>query len=360
MLFEPAWTDGALQIASDTQRAIRESDVTVICVGTPAAPNGELSLTQVDQAVREIGDALETKRGYHLVILRSTVIPGATRERVDQVLQARTQCDAKELGIVFQPQFLREGSAVSDFLVPPMQVFGAATFTPKTMKQLKALYRGIEGTMYFLSLESAEMLKLACNAFHALKVTFANEIGALCRANGLESDVVLDMLARDCKLNVSGAYLKPGFAYGGPCLPKDLAALTQYDGSLDLPLLRSISASNAAHIERAVKAIKDIDARRVGIVGLAHKRGTKDWRNSAAVQLLYRLKALGFWVAAYDEAITPRENGFCVGSLTTLIEASDTLVLVGWRYAEIAPLAGERPIIELTAGSDGGSAIRIA
>ncbi len=332
-----------LTLATTPRQAVLASDVTLVCVGTPATPNGELNLDDLEQATQQLGTALREKAGEHLVILRSTVPPGTTRDYFEPYL--RNICPNPGVRVVYQPEFLREGSAVRDFFNPPFTVFGAANYDALTLSTLRTLSADVSGTLFFLEREAAEMLKLSCNAFHALKVAFANEIGAICQACGIDSGQVMDTLVRDTRLNISPQYLKPGFTFGGPCLPKDLDALCAFaqfgelggNAGVAIPLLSHIQASNAAHLQRAVTAVRETGKQRVGVIGVAHKRGTRDLRQSPARELMLRLRADGFTVAAYDDCLTHADLSECRDSLAELIAESEVLVLVDRRYAEIEP-----------------------
>ncbi|CAG0948020.1 GDP-mannose 6-dehydrogenase [Anaerolineae bacterium] len=335
-------------IAGNVETAIRQSDVTFICVGTPLQPNGGLSDAQVETVAYQIGKVLRGKPGSHIVVLRSTVMPGTTRaiERIIRTVSGRESPD--ELGVAFQPEFLREGSAVADFFRPALLVFGVSDYE-RVAPILESLYLGVEQRPFYLHPDEAEMLKLACNAFHALKVSFANEVGAICNANGINAGDVFDVFVQDLQLNISPAYLRPGFAYGGPCLPKDLAALAKFGGDLDLPLLRNVSVSNAAQIERAVRAVAHTNAKRVGIIGgIAHKHGTGDLRGSPALTLATRLLAEGYRVAAYDDSISRDDCSLCVESFDQLAKQSDVFIRLT-RHAdeELARVVGKRAVIDL-------------
>lgn len=354
-------TAGTLHVARDTREAVTQSRVTMLCVGTPLQPDGKLLLDQLELAARQVGEALQKANGYHLVVVRSTVPPGTTRQIVAETITRASgrRISQSDLGLAFQPEFLREGTAVQDFFNPPMTVFGTLNWDRKPLDFLRELYRAVDAPLYQMSPEGAEMVKLVSNAFHALKVAFANEVGHLCLAHGIDSSDVMDVFIRDNKLNASPAYLRPGFAFGGPCLPKDLSALVALADALDLPLLKNISASNEAQIERAVTAIAQTGSKRVGIVGITHKRGTGDLRGSPALMLIDRLLAQNYQVTAFDPAVTRAAHPLVVESLEALAAASDVLVLVEGHYEDIKPVVGERPVIELTPFDGDTGAIRI-
>jgi GDP-mannose 6-dehydrogenase len=296
---------GRLFATTDAAAAVSESEISFICVGTPSLSNGRLDLSSIEHACTEIGTALRSKKDFHLVVLRSTVLPGTSRSVVIPKLEAFSK---KRAGIDFavcaNPEFTREGCAVADFLNPGMIVLGADQ--SEHLDTLHELYRGIKGQVFATSLHAAEMVKYACNCFHALKVTFANEIGTLCRYLDVDEQEVMKIFLADKKLNVSAAYLKPGFAFGGSCLPKDIRALAyrakQVD--LDLPLLRAILPSNQAHLDRAVDAVLETGSKKIGVVGLSFKPGTDDLRESPSVQLIKRLLAEGCQVRVWDQDVS--------------------------------------------------------
>lgn len=296
---------GRLRATADATAAVSESEISFICVGTPSLPSGRLDLGSLQRVCDEIGTALRAKKQFHLVILRSTVLPGTSRSFVIPRIEAFSQ---KQAGIDFalcvNPEFTREGCAVADFLNPGVTVWGAEN--PAHLIPLNELYRGIAHQAFTTSLEAAEMVKYVCNCFHALKVTFANEIGTLCRHLDVEEQEVMKIFLSDNKLNISSAYLRPGFAFGGSCLPKDLRALAyrakQLD--LDLPLMRSILPSNQAHLDRAVHAVLATKSKKIGVLGLSFKQGTDDLRESPSVQLIKRLLAEGCHVQIWDQDVS--------------------------------------------------------
>jgi GDP-mannose 6-dehydrogenase len=309
---------GRLHATTDVAAAVAESEISFVCVGTPSLSNGRLDLGVVGRVCEDIGTALRSKKHFHLVVVRSTVLPGTTKSLVIPRIEAFSQ---KQAGIDFavcaNPEFTREGCAVADFLNPGMTVLGADN--PAHLALLTEVYRGITDRVFATSLHAAEMVKYACNCFHALKVTFANEIGTLCRHLDVDEQDVMKIFLSDDKLNISAAYLKPGFAFGGSCLPKDLRALAyrakQLD--LDLPLMRSILPSNQAHLDRAVDAVLATRSRRIGVVGLSFKPGTDDLRESPSVQLIKRLLAEGCRVQIWDQDVS---LGRLVGSNRSFIE----------------------------------------
>lgn len=339
--------------------AIEQTQVTFVCVGTPPDQLDGIELAQLEIALGDIGRALREKdkggpaRVPHLVVVRSTVFPGTTRTRLTPILERESGRRVNDrdgsLTLLFQPEFLREGSACSDFFAPPFTVLGWANgIDLVALDLLKPVYVDVDGVWLPMTLEGAEMLKLVCNTWHALKVAFANEIGAVCRAHHVNGAEVMDVFVHDTKLNLSPAYLRPGFAFGGPCLPKDLAALLALARRVpNLPLLSSLPASNVEHLERIIGELASQYplAKRVGVVGLAHKPGTGDLRGSPAVMLVNRLRRNGYAVWGYDESVTPTDYPLAQASLAELAAQVDVLIVTHEYYAPAARAQG-RPVIE--------------
>lgn len=307
-----------LQATTDPFAAVNGSDISFICVGTPSQENSRLDLRGVEHCCREIGEALRTKKQYHWIVLRSTVLPGTCESIVIPTVEAASGKRAGvDFAVCFNPEFTREGCAVSDFMNPNITVLGATESAH--LEPLRQIYAGFSGRTFETSLEVAEMVKYVCNAFHALKVAFANEMGTMCKQLNVNEKDVMDIFTSDTRLNISPAYLSPGFAFGGSCLPKDLRALTycarQLD--LDLPLLEAIMMSNSAHIARAVKAVLRARRKKVGILGLSFKAGTDDLRESPMVELIKRLLGEGCQVRIWDRDVS---LGRLVGSNRQFIE----------------------------------------
>ncbi|HYX69844.1 MAG TPA: nucleotide sugar dehydrogenase [Terriglobales bacterium] len=294
-----------LHATSDAALAVRESEISFLCVGTPSLPSGRPDLRGMVRCCQEIGQALRAKSGFHWVVVRSTVLPGTTRS---VIIPALEQASGKRAGVDFavcaNPEFTREGCAVSDFMDPAMTVLGADD--PAHLAPLHELYHAITARTCDTSLNVAEMVKYVCNAFHALKVDFANEIGALCQRLEVDAAAVTRIFTADARLNLSAAYLTPGFAFGGSCLPKDVRALSQCARQLDLelPLLCALLPSNQAHLERAVAAVLGTRRRKVGVLGLSFKPGTDDLRESPSVQLIKRLLGEGCQVRIWDREVS--------------------------------------------------------
>ena len=279
------------------EEALERSDIALICVGTPSERNGNLGLEQLRRVFGEIARHLAGRSGSLTVVVRSTVFPGTCED-----LAASLGAPAR-FALVSNPEFLREGNAVRDFLEPSLLVVGGQDRA--AVERVAALYRRLDVDPCLVSLRAAEMIKYACNTFHALKVAFANEVGTLAKELCVPPAEVLDTLCRDRKLNISEAYLKPGFAFGGSCLPKDLRALVYRAGRLDLklPLLETVLPSNEEHLRRAVRKVLDVPAERVGVFGLAFKENTDDLRESPVVSLLEQLIGKGRHLRVFDPHI---------------------------------------------------------
>jgi GDP-mannose 6-dehydrogenase len=296
---------GLISATLDAQEAISNSDISFISVGTPSQRNGKLELSHIRNVCSDIGRALKHKESFHWIVLRSTVLPGTTESVAIPALEAAS---GKKAGVDFQvcfnPEFLREGTAVADFLNPPFTVIG--TDNVALAGPVRELYSYLSANLYEIPIQAAEMIKYSCNAFHALKVAFSNEIGSLCSAMGIDSKIVADIFKSDTRLNVSTAYLTPGFAFGGSCLPKDLRALTYRMKELDLklPVLEAILPSNSEHLDRAVEAVLSQGKRKIGILGLSFKPGTDDLRESAMVLLVKKLIAEGCEIQIWDKDVS--------------------------------------------------------
>src|SRR5665213_634576 len=290
-----------LRATQDSHAAINDSDVSIVCVGTPSAANGGLDSRALHQVAQEIGAAIGAKSSRHTVIIRSTMLPGTFRNIILSELESASRKMAtKDFGLAINPEFLREGSAVADFRNPDKTVIGSDD--NMTIDTVAALYEGLPGTIVRTTPEIAEFAKYVDNIWHALKVTFGNEIGNLCKSLGIDSHDVMDIFMLDRKLNISTAYLKPGFAFGGSCLPKDTRALTYLARTkdLNLPLLQSIMPSNAAQIERAVDMVLAYVKRRIAFLGCSFKAGTDDMRESPFIILAERLIGKGCAIRIFD------------------------------------------------------------
>lgn len=295
---------GRLRATSDPVQAIRDTELSFVCVGTPSQVNGNLDLRHIRRICEQIGEALKSKSTRHTVVIRSTVLPGTMHKIVIPTLE---EFSGKKAGVDFgvcnNPEFLREGSAVKDFKYPPKTVIGELDRASGDM--LATFYEKIDAPLIRTDLESAEMIKYVDNSWHALKIGFANEIGNLCKSLGVDAHVVMNIFCQDRKLNISPAYLSPGFAFGGSCLPKDLRALsyTAKMRDLDLPILASILPSNEMQISRGLQLILKSGHTRVGILGCSFKAGTDDLRESPLIEVIERLIGKGYDVRIYDKNV---------------------------------------------------------
>jgi GDP-mannose 6-dehydrogenase len=298
-------SSGRLSATTDSAGAVADTNLALICVGTPSLPTGALATEHLEQVVEEIGSALVDRRDRYTVVIRSTMLPTTCEEVVLPRLEAASCKRAGDgFGLVVNPEFLREGSGVSDFFGPPKVIIGQIDDSSGDVAA--ALYDGLPGPVYRVPLRVAEMTKYVDNAFHALKVGFANEIGAICKKLDLDSHAIMDMFVRDTKLNISPAYLRPGFAFGGSCLPKDVRAIvhTARHADVSVPILENILPSNEKQIQRVFGIIESTGKRRVGLFGLSFKAGTDDLRESPMVALAELLLGRGFELLIYDSDVT--------------------------------------------------------
>ena len=350
--------------ASTSADGIADAAVVMVCVGTPSEKNGNLGLSQLRRAIEEIAAQIPKRSRPLIVAIRSTVFPGTSEEVVLPALSGH-----KQVSVVSNPEFLREGSAVKDFMEPSLVVVGGSQ--QAAVEQVADLYAPLGVRACLVSLGTAEMIKYACNAFHAVKISFANEVGALSGRLGIDAQEVMSTLCQDVKLNVSPAYLKPGFAFGGSCLPKDLRALIYRVHSLDLklPLLESALPSNEQHLKRAIDAVVDLPAKRIGVIGLAFKENTDDLRESPVVTLLEQLLGKGREVRVFDPHIQmdaiygsnrhfilesiPHIGRLLAGSLEQVLTWADHLVLAQKQSAETIERiqASGIPLMALVNGS---------
>ena len=300
-----AVTEGRLRGTHDVRDAILASEITLICVGTPSLLNGNLDLSYVRRVCEEIGAALREKDAYHVVVARSTMLPGSMNTVVIPTLEEHSGKKAGlDFGVCNNPEFLREGTAVYDYFHPPKTVIGETDTRAGDL--LVSLYAEMDAPLVRTDLETAEMVKYTDNTWHALKVSFANEIGNISKAIGIDGHEVMEIFCQDTKLNLSSYYLKPGFAFGGSCLPKDVRALT-YKGrslDLDLPILNAIMPSNHRQVEKGLDMILSHQKRKVGFLGFAFKAGTDDLRESPLVEVIEALIGKGYELKLYDKNVT--------------------------------------------------------
>ncbi len=317
-LVESAHAASTLHATTDSSEAVMQTEISFLCVGTPSLRSGKLDLGHVEPVCRDIGHVLKRKNAFHLVVLRSTVLPGTAENIVIPALeQSSGKRIGKDFGVCVNPEFMREGTAVADFLEPSMTIIGSAQ--PQHAAILRDLYAWAPGRIFETSFRSAEMVKYVCNAWHALKVAFANEVGTLAKEMKVDAEAVVEIFTADDKLNISPSYLKPGFAFGGSCLPKDVRALNYRAKELDLhlPLFESIMPSNDEHLRRAIEMVLASPKRNVAILGLSFKAATDDLRESPQVQLVKHLLGEGRNLKIWDDNVS---LGRLIGSNREYIE----------------------------------------
>jgi GDP-mannose 6-dehydrogenase len=366
-LIAEAVKQNKLRATTDASSAVANSDVSLVCIGTPGNHNGSLDLSYIKRACQQIGEAISAKGRHHIVAMRSTMLPGTIEQTVIPTLEIFSGKQAgRDFGVAVNPEFLREGSSIYDFTHPPFTLIGADD--EETSLPLQRLYAGTEAAMLTVGIKEAEMVKYACNSFHALKVAFANEIGNVSKALGVDSHVVMDVFCKDTKLNLSPYYLKPGFAFGGSCLPKDVRAITYKAKELDVevPLLNSILLSNRQQIERAIDTVLRTGYKNIGVLGLSFKAGTDDLRESPMVTLIETLIGKGLKLTIYDRDVElarlfgankqyiereiPHISSLMNSDLNTVIEGSE-VVIIGKKEDEFRVLADKlnngRVIVDL-------------
>lgn len=297
--------NGNLCATLDASFAVSNSELSFVCVGTPSNSNGSINLTYVKRVCEEIGAALSKKPKYHVVAIRSTVLPGVIEDKLIPVIeQTSNKKNTKGFSLCMNPEFLREGTAIEDFFNPPKIVIG--TMDKRSGDILESSYKNIDSPVFKCDIRTAEMIKYVDNCFHALKISFANEIGRMCKTIGIDSRKVMDIFCADTKLNISKAYLKPGFAFGGSCLPKDLRALNYKlkTNDIEVPVLSSILASNEEHIKFAFDKIASFGKKKIGLIGLSFKSNTDDLRESPLVEIVERLIGKGYDVKVYDPNVS--------------------------------------------------------
>jgi GDP-mannose 6-dehydrogenase len=343
---------GRLRATTDATEAVGESEVSLLCVGTPSRRNGSLDFTYLERATAQVGAALKDKSSYHVVVVRSTVLPGTTHERIIPLLEQESgKTYGEGFGVSINPEFLREGTALKDFRKPPLTLVGHnhAADAGGTI----ALYQSIDAPLVSTSIRVAEMLKYTSNAWHALKVCFANEIGNLCKRLSVDSHEVMDIFCRDEKLNLSAYYLKPGFAFGGSCLPKDVRAL-QYrakEVDVELPVISQILTSNRLQIQHAFDEVMETGRKKIGLLGFSFKAGTDDLRESPCVILAEALLGKGLALQIYDKNVSlarlvgankeyidtqiPHLSSLLCDSIEQLVQHSE-VIIVGNQSAEFA------------------------
>jgi GDP-mannose 6-dehydrogenase len=335
---------GLLHATTDAALAVRDSELSIVCVGTPSRANGSLDTDFLERVCQDIGSALRESDAYHVVVIRSTVLPGTLHSVVIPTLEKASGRRAGEnLGVCFNPEFLREGTAVYDFENPPKTVIGSND--EKAAGIVASLYESLDAPLLHVDIPVSEMVKYADNCWHAIKIGFANEIGTIAKAVGIDGQDVMDVFCRDEKLNISTAYLKPGQAFGGSCLPKDLRALTYHARSLDLetPILSSALVSNKLQAERALELVLQAKSKKVGVLGFSFKAGTDDLRESPVLDMIETLLGKGYDLRIFDRNVNlaklvgankeflltriPHVSALMVESIDEVVDHADTIVI---------------------------------
>jgi GDP-mannose 6-dehydrogenase len=356
-----------LSATDDLCQAVLDSQATIICVGTPSLPSGDVRLTDLDRVVDQLGAALRKSASWHLVMLTSTVPPGTTEHRVLPRLEELSgKTCGRDFGVAFSPEFLREGSAIHDYRNPAKTVVGATD--ARAHECAAAIFRSYAEDITPCSIPVAEMAKLTDNSWHALKVTFTNEIGRFCTALGIDSQAVMKIFTSDTRLNISAAYMRPGFAFGGSCLPKDLRTLVYRARQLgvEVPVLEAVLPSNRAHIDVALRSIQKFGARRIALLGVAFKPGTDDLRESAMLELAELLIGKGYELAIHDEYVNPDRlvganqeyvkrmhphiAALLSDDLDVVLKDADLIVVAQANpaYASLCDLVDDRPVLDLS------------
>lgn len=362
-----------LRATTNAAEAVRDSEVSLVCVGTPSNANGSLDLTYIKRVCQEIGAALEAKQERHTVVIRSTMLPGTIESVVVPTLEVYSGKKAgRDFGVCINPEFLREGTSIKDFYAPPFTLIGADE--EEVAMSVRRLYSKIDAPLYVVPVKAAEMVKYACNCFHGLKVSFANEIGNIAASMGIDSHQVMEVFCQDTKLNLSPYYLKPGFAFGGSCLPKDLRALSYKAKELDVdaPVLAAVLQSNQKQIERALEMVLRTGKKKIGVLGFSFKAGTDDLRESPMVTLIESLIGKGIQLAIYDRDVSlarlvgankeyiereiPHISQLMRESVGEVLEHADVLV-IGNKAAEFKEIEGQlrenQTVIDLVRLFDG-------
>jgi GDP-mannose 6-dehydrogenase len=302
-LIRKGFSRGLIKATDDFINAVKESEITFVCIGTPGNKNGNLNIHSLLNALRQISEGIKNKNSFHTIVIRSTVNPGSFKKFVSTVEKFSGKKHLKDYCIIINPEFLREGTAVQDFLNPPINIIGSGS--KKGVNLLKKIYSNNKAPVRVVSEEIAEMIKIVSNSFHGIKISFANEVGNICKKFGIDSNLLMQIFCEDRKLNISSVYMKPGFAFGGSCLPKDISALKKIANAkkLKIPLISSAKISNSLQIKNAVKMVEEFGEKKISIWGLSFKIGTDDMRGSPIIEVINILLKKGYNVKVYDQNI---------------------------------------------------------
>ena len=335
---------GRVEVTKDAAEAVLKTELSFICVGTPSLPNGGQDQTAITRIAEQLGDAMKNKDDFHVFIVRSTVTPGLVEEYIRPIIEKHSGKKMGEhFGLGFQPEFLREGSSIKDYDNPPFTIVGADS--SRSMDVVKKVFKHLPCEFIETSIQTAEMMKYCCNVFHALKATFANEIGRVCQSLGVDSHEVMELVCKDKHLNISPAYMRPGFAFGGSCLPKDLRALNKMarDNDVQIPMLANVMSSNQSHIDHTINTVLSTGKKSVGMIGLSFKTGTDDLRESPMVVLAEQFIGKGIDLKIYDPEVNiarligankryieesiPHISSLMSSSCKDVIDSSDILIV---------------------------------
>lgn len=295
---------GRVKLTESTQEAIAQTNLSFVCVGTPSQPNGDQDQTAVLRLTEQLGEALRLKNEHHIIVFRSTLIPGTVINTLIPVLEKHSgKTNGIDFEVCFQPEFLREGTSIKDYNTPPFTIVGLTSNKPKEI--FEKLFSDLPAEIIYTDIATAETMKYFCNIFHALKITFANEVARLCESIKVDPHAVMDLICKDKQLNISSAYMKPGFAFGGSCLPKDLRAINYIakQKDVDIPMLKAVLPSNRVHLDQALLKIVQSGFKKVGFIGLSFKSGTDDLRESPLVDLAEKLIGKGYELKIYDPEV---------------------------------------------------------
>jgi GDP-mannose 6-dehydrogenase len=356
--------NGAISATTDASIAVDKSEISIIAVGTPSTPQGHLNLKYIFSVAKDIGLALKDKKGMHIIAIRSTVLPG-TCDKVAEIIEEASGKKRNEgFAIVDNPEFLREGSAVKDYFNPPLTLIGSDNII--AAKKMSLLYNSLPGELIITDLKVAEIMKYVNNTYHALKISFANEVGNVCSALNIDSHEVMDIFCKDKQLNISSYYFKPGFAYGGSCLPKDLKGfqMLAHDLYIKTPVIQGIDVTNEIQIVRAIEMIENYPNKKLGFLGLSFKAGTDDLRNSPAVRVIESLLGKGADISIYDhninmtmltgtnkdyiEARIPHLSQLLILNIADLVDKVDVLIVNTneFEFIDVLSKIENKPIID--------------
>jgi GDP-mannose 6-dehydrogenase len=370
IIISDQFKNGRVRATFDLKDAVLNSDISIICVGTPCSVKGHLNMDSIYKVVQDIAHALKSKKSFHIIATRSTVMPGTNDNLVEIIERISSKKRDIDFAVVSNPEFLREGTSVYDYFNPPFTLIGSNNL--QAIEMMKELYKQVRSEVIVTEIKVAEIIKLVSNTFHALKIVFANEIGNICQALKIDSRRVMDLFVKDRQLNISSYYLKPGFAYGGSCLPKDLRSLQTiaHDLYLKVPIIENIDRSNENQLQRLIDLIVDKNKKKIGVLGITFKPGTDDLRNSPAVKLVEILFGKGFEIKIYDKNVNytiltgknkeyidthiPHISKLLVNNIDLLFTESDLIVVSHneKEYREKLNAVFDKDIIDLTSLDD--------